>query len=160
MIDKPSYKPFDQELYNLCDIAKEKAVKAINSCNGYIAKVNPDPYGCDLIIYFNGRIVLYGEVAVIRRWDKEKFDDWVRLESRKFKYLTLDRTTLFIFFDNNQKNYCTIASTTFKKPYPEGSYLNTMATKYTDGEVFSQVLSSNPECIFNNMPKSLAEARK
>ena len=65
-------KPFSQKLYDRDDSAKDYVLRFFAERFGYVAYVNPDPYGIDLIIENErGRFEL--EVEVKRSWLGKNF---------------------------------------------------------------------------------------
>ncbi len=88
-------KPFDADLYNADDPAKEYVIEWLES-KGYQAEVNPDQYGIDLLTSRNGKKSGV-EVEVKHNWEGYKFPyRTVHISGRKLKFFQDDNNYLLM----------------------------------------------------------------
>jgi hypothetical protein len=88
-------KPFDADLYNADDPAKEYVIEWLES-KGYQAEVNPDQYGIDLLTSRNGKQSGV-EVEVKHNWQGYKFPyRTVHISGRKLKFFQDDNNFLLM----------------------------------------------------------------
>ena len=88
-------KPFDSDLYNADDPAKDYVIEWLTS-KGYTAEVNPDQYGIDLLTSRNGKQSGI-EVEVKHNWQGYKFPyRTVHISGRKLKFFQDDNNFLLM----------------------------------------------------------------
>jgi hypothetical protein len=88
-------KPFDADLYEANDPAKEYVIEWLES-KGYQAEVNPDKYGIDLLTSRNGKQSGV-EVEVKHNWQGYKFPyRTVHISGRKLKFFQDDNNFLLM----------------------------------------------------------------
>lgn len=92
-------KPFDQKLYDQDDNAKEIVIEWLRTFD-IIARVNPDPYGIDLLAY--GPKGSYDiEVEVKHNWKGQRFPfETVHFSARKTKFVTNSPNNIFIMLNH------------------------------------------------------------
>ena len=113
-------KPFDKDLYDKDDKAKDFVIQFFNERFHYKAYVNPDPYGIDVIIE-KGDMVYELEVEVKRSW-----------HGKSFPYKTLHYAYRKIKFANN----------------PEHVHFITLNSDWTYGIlVTGEVIASSPVIV-------------
>lgn len=94
-------KKFDQGLYDADDPAKEFVIAFFQTRYGYIAYVNPDPYGIDLIIE-NERGTFELEVEVKHGWKGTTFPyRSLHFAARKIKFAQNPDNVHFITLNHN-----------------------------------------------------------
>ena len=126
-------KPFDQELYDRDDAAKHLIIDYLARFN-IIARVNPDPYGIDLLADKDGEAYEI-EVEVKHNWSGEKFQfNSLHYSARKVKFLNPRANVKFITL-NHEWTHAAIV---------DGDVLLNCKTvekktKYTESESFIEV---------------------
>lgn len=130
-----TYKPFDKDLYDENDDAKELVIKWL-AANGIEARVNPDQYGIDLL----SKTKKY-EVEVKHNWTGAVFPyDEVHFPMRKLKFATEDAVFVML---NHERTHALLVPGNVIKFSPRV----TKSTKYTQNEKFIEVLVSKCEFV-------------
>jgi len=129
-------KPFDQDLYDADDAAKHVVIKYLAQHN-IIARVNPDPYGIDLLADRDGEPYEI-EVEVKHNWSGPSFPfSSLHYSSRKTKFLNPKANVKFITLNHEWTHagvvdgHDLLSSKTIEKK-----------TKYTETESFIEVPAS------------------
>jgi hypothetical protein len=100
-------KAFDQTLYADNDDAKNLIIELLDR-NGWSARVNPDPYGIDLLAA-NGTKNISVEVEVKHRWSGPEFPySTVQIPARKKKFAELADSQFVVI--NAERTHCLITS--------------------------------------------------
>lgn len=100
-------KDFSPELYADNDDAKHLVIELLNR-NSWQARVNPDPYGIDLIAV-NGTEEIVVEVEVKHRWSGSEFPySTVQIPARKKKFAELANSWFVVI--NAERTHCLVAS--------------------------------------------------
>ncbi len=126
-------KPFDQDLYDKDDNAKFVVIDYLSTL-GIQARVNPDPYGIDLLADWYGDAYEI-EVEVKHNWSGAEFPfDSLHYSARKVKFLNQNAHVRFITL-NNEWTHAAVVN---------GKDLLTCKivekkTKYTEQESFIEV---------------------
>ena len=125
-------KPFDLDLYNADDNAKELVIQWLKSY-GYIVDVNPDQYGIDLIGTDNTGRQIAVEVEVKHHWKGSHFPfRTVHVSARKQKFV---RPNAYLVMVNHDRTHVlTLDYETLSQ-----ARLVTKPTIYTTDEQFLQV---------------------
>jgi hypothetical protein len=125
-------KPFDLDLYNADDNAKELVIQWL-STYGYNMEVNPDTYGIDLIGTDNTGKHITVEVEVKHHWTGAHFPfRTVHVSARKQKFV---RPNAYLVMVNHERTHVlTLDYETLSQ-----ARLVTKPTIYTTDEQFLQV---------------------
>jgi len=128
-------KRFCKELYTTNDTLARTAGKKYWSSFNYTVEDNPDQYGADLIVN-TGWEEFYSEVEIKRVWSGPIFAyDTLQIPGRKKKFTELDKTCMFMVFNNEQTHAFICHSDTLKE-----SPLVEVPNKYVySGEMFYQI---------------------
>lgn len=122
-------KPFDSDLYDANDPAKEHVITWLES-KGYTAEVNPDQYGIDLLTSRNGKQSGV-EVEVKHNWQGYKFPyRTVHISGRKLKFFQDDNNYLLML------NSDWSAALSFAAEEIRNALIITKDTIYTKAEQF------------------------
>ena len=125
-------KPFDADLYNADDPAKEYVIEWLES-KGYQAQVNPDQYGIDLLTSRNGKQSGV-EVEVKHNWQGYKFPyRTVHISGRKLKFFQDDSNFLLML------NHDWSAALSFAAGEIRNAIMITKDTIYTKAEKFIEL---------------------
>lgn len=125
-------KPFDINLYNADDNAKELVIKWLHSY-GYSMEVNPDQYGIDLIGFDNSGKPITVEVEVKHHWTGPSFPfPTVHVSARKRKFIQPDAYLVMV---NHDRTHCL----TLNYEALSWARLVTKPTVYTTDEQFLEV---------------------
>ena len=125
-------KPFDADLYNADDPAKEYVIEWLES-KGYQAQVNPDQYGIDLLTSRNGKQSGV-EVEVKHNWEGYKFPyRTVHISGRKLKFFQDDNNFLLML------NHDWSAALSFAAGEIRNAIMITKDTIYTKAEKFLEL---------------------
>lgn len=125
-------KPFDLDLYNADDNAKELVIQWLKGY-GYIVDVNPDQYGIDLIGTDNTGKAIAVEVEVKHHWKGSHFPfRTVHVSARKQKFV---RPDAYLVMVNHERSHCL----TLNYEVLSKATLVTKPTVYTTDEQFLQV---------------------
>ncbi len=131
-------KPFDKELYEANDPAKEFVIAYFTERYGFLVYVNPDQYGIDLIVE-NERGTFELEVEVKHNWKGKRFPyQTVHFPARKLKFAKNPDNVHFIMLNDDWTYALLIDGPTFAK-----SEVITKDTFLTKNERFVSVLASN-----------------
>ena len=137
-------KAFDQSHYDQDDNAKYQLIDWLEKHNGFMAWVNEDQFGIDVLALKNGEQYDF-EVEVKHNWDSDSFPfDTVHWSARKLKFARPDRTNWFAMF-NNSRSRALFASGEVLLSCP----VVIKNTKYSQGEKFVEVPLAR--CIFRAM---------
>jgi hypothetical protein len=124
-------KPFDQDLFDADDNAKHQAIEYLET-QGLIMRVNPDPYGIDLIGELDGQPRSY-EIEVKRSWSGDHFQfHTVHIAARKIKFAKPEAR--FLMFNLERTHAFLITGDDVAR-----SPIITKSTKYTEAEDFISV---------------------
>jgi hypothetical protein len=124
-------KPFDQDLFDADDNAKHQAIEYLET-QGLIMRVNPDPYGIDLIGELDGEARSY-EIEVKRSWSGDQFQfHTVHIAARKIKFAKPEAR--FLMFNLERTHAFLITGDDVAR-----SPVITKSTKYTEAEDFISV---------------------
>lgn len=134
-------KPFDQKLYDQDDNAKEIVIEWLSTFD-IIARVNPDPYGIDLLAHGpNGNYDI--EVEVKHNWKGERFPfETVHFSARKTKFVTHLPNNIFVML-NHEWTYALIIT----GEVMQASKKIRKDTTYTKQEEFLQVQVSRGKVV-------------
>jgi hypothetical protein len=136
---KPISKPFDRNLYNADDSAKDIFVDWLRS-KYFEAEINPDQYGIDVLSNWCGDDTGV-EVEVKHNWRGAKFPySSVHFASRKYKFLEGTKHVRFVMFNHERTHILVVEGKEFNK-------LITKNTIYTDGESFFEIPVKNCKII-------------
>lgn len=125
-------KPFDINLYNADDNAKELVIKWLKGY-GYQVEVNPDQYGIDLIGFDNSGKPIAVEVEVKHHWTGPAFPfPTVHVSARKRKFISPDSYLVMV---NHERTHCL----TLNYEALSWARLVTKPTVYTTDEQFLEV---------------------
>jgi hypothetical protein len=106
-------KPFDKDLYDANDPAKEFVIKFFTERYGFLVYVNPDPYGIDLIVE-NERGTFELEVEVKHNWKGKRFPfQTVHFAARKLKFANKPENVHFIMLNSDWTYALLIDGVTF-----------------------------------------------
>lgn len=124
-------KPFDVELYDADDNAKYTIIEWLYN-NGFVAWVNPDKYGIDVLATRDGD--QYGfEVEVKHNWQGEKFPfRTVHFSARKQKFIGWNH----FFTMLNDDRTCVLV---VDEQALRSAEIVSKQTKYTSDELFIAV---------------------
>ncbi len=125
-------KPFDLDLYNADDNAKELVIQWLKGY-GYNVDVNPDQYGIDLIGEDNTGKAIAVEVEVKHHWKGSHFPfRTVHVSARKQKFIRPD--SYLVMVNHERTHVLTLNYETLSQ-----AKLVTKPTIYTTDEQFLQV---------------------
>lgn len=125
-------KPFDSDLYNADDPAKDYVIEWLTS-KGYKAEVNPDKYGIDVLTSRNGKQSGV-EVEVKHNWQGYKFPyRTVHISGRKLKFFQDDSNFLLML------NHDWSAALSFTAEEIRNATLIIKDTIYTKAEQFIEL---------------------
>ena len=127
-------KPFDRELYDRDDAAKEFVITYFTERYGFLVYVNPDQYGIDLIVE-NERGTFELEVEVKHNWKGKRFPfQSVHFAARKLKFAQHPDNVHFIMLNDDWTYALLIDGPTFAS-----SPIIRKDTIYTRNERFVEV---------------------
>jgi hypothetical protein len=128
-------KPFSPTLYAQNDDAKLLVIDYLKA-NGFLAKVNPDQYGIDLLarnIQTSQNYEL--EVEVKHNWKGPRFQfSTLHFPGRKLKFVKDSKTTVFFILNHERTHAYWVDGTVLSK-----SPVVTKDTIYTKNEQFIEV---------------------
>ena len=125
-------KPFNVDLYNTNDDAKELVIQVLQS-KGYRAWVNPDIYGIDIICQYANDPYTYHEVEVKHNWKGESFPfPTIHFPLRKLKFA--NARSYFVMLNHERTHMLIIPGIQLLK-----SPVITKSTIYTNDEKFIEV---------------------
>ena len=131
-------KPFDKDLYDANDPAKEFVIKFFTERYGFLVYVNPDPYGIDLIVE-NERGTFELEVEVKHNWKGKRFPfQTMHFAARKLKFAENPDNVHFIMLNSDWTYALLIDGITFSN-----SPIINKDTYLTKNERFVSVIASN-----------------
>lgn len=126
-------KPFDQTLYDADDSAKHLVIKWLRSRN-FVAFVNPDDYGIDLLARYNDMDYAF-EVEVKHNWRGFEFPyQTIHYSARKRKFVLPDIKTYFVTLNHERTRLLMVRSDDFMA----GKLVN-KDTIYTTSELFVEI---------------------
>jgi hypothetical protein len=141
-------KPFSPTLYAENDDAKNLVIDFLKA-NGFLAKVNPDQYGIDVLakhLDTNEKYEL--EVEVKHNWRGERFQyPTLHFPGRKQKFIKNSQQTVFFILNHERTHAYWVDGTVLSK-----SPIVTKDTIYTKNEQFIEVSLSNCKVIDLNNP--------
>ena len=139
-----SSKPFDQSHYDADDNAKHELIRWLEDRHGFMAWVNDDQFGIDVLAIKHGEDYEF-EVEVKHNWKGETFPfAAVHWSARKLKFAEESKRNWFVMF-NDERNRALFASGKTLLDCP----IVVKNTKYTQGEKFVEVPLGR--CIFRTM---------
>jgi hypothetical protein len=125
-------KPFSIDLYEKNDDAKELVVKMLED-KGYMAWVNDDPYGIDIVCQDEQGECKYHEVEVKHNWKGDVFPfKTVHIPARKLKFA--NARSYFVMFNHERSHLLMIPGIQLLN-----SPVITKSTIYTEDEEFVEV---------------------
>lgn len=137
-------KVFDQSHYDADDNAKHQLIDWLEKRHGYMAWVNEDQYGIDVLALKKGELFEF-EVEVKHNWKGDGFPfDTVHWSARKIKFAEPSERVWFVMF-NDERTQALFASGEVLLSSP----IVVKNTKYTNGEKFVAVPLAR--CIFRPM---------
>lgn len=140
-------KVFDQAHYDADDNAKFQLIDWLEKRNGFMAWVNDDQYGIDVLALRNGEQFEF-EVEVKHNWTDEAFPfDTVHWSARKLKFAKPSKLNWFAMF-NSKRTRALFVSGVVMLDCP----VVVKDTKYTQGEKFVAVPLGR--CILRDMRRS------
>lgn len=126
-------KPFDQELYDKDDNAKFVVIDYLATL-GIQARVNPDPYGIDLLADWFGDAYEI-EVEVKHNWSGAEFPfDSLHYSARKTKFLNPNAKVRFVTLNHEWTHAGIVTGDDLL-----ASKIVEKKTKYTEAESFLEV---------------------
>lgn len=126
-------KPFDKDLYDADDSAKYLVIEWLER-RGFVAFVNPDDYGIDILGRYNGMDYAF-EVEVKHNWRGFNFPfDTVHYSARKRKFVMAEGKTFFVTLNHERTRLLLINHNDFMA----GKLVN-KKTIYTDSEWFIEI---------------------
>lgn len=126
-------KPFDQNLYDADDPAKQQILDWLIS-QGFNGEINPNQYGIDIIGDWDGS-PWAAEVEVKHNWKDDYFPfKTVHFSARKLKFLEHPADICFIML-----NHARTTALIVRKPYLQSAIIVTKNTIYTTEEQFIEV---------------------
>jgi hypothetical protein len=132
----PIRKRFNRDLYNANDMPAKDKVKELLKDSGYKIVDNTKKTGIDLFLFKDGKHILSIETEIKRVWNSAEFPyESVNIPERKSKYLSLERPTVFVMFNNDLSSYLVIRGTDVEKS-PKREVPNKYVYK---GELFYQI---------------------
>jgi hypothetical protein len=136
---KPSTKKFSQKQYVLDDDAKIQLVNWLNN-NGYMAWINPDKFGIDVLAKKNNENYAF-EVEVKHNWKQPEFQyKEVHFAARKFKFLKAADNVMFVMFNHQRNKMLFVDAKHFTKIVSKN-------TKYTSNETFYEIPIENCDIV-------------
>ena len=125
-------KPFSIDLYEKNDDAKELVVKMLED-KGYMAWVNDDPYGIDIVCQDEQGECTYHEVEVKHNWKGDVFPfKTVHIPARKLKFA--NARSYFVLLNHERSHLLVIPGIQLLN-----SPVITKSTIYTEDEQFVEV---------------------
>ena len=125
-------KPFSIDLYDKNDDAKELVIKILED-KGYMAWVNDDPYGIDIVCQDDQGKCTYHEVEVKHNWKGDIFPfKTVHIPARKLKFA--HAKSYFVMFNHERSHMLVIPGIQLLN-----SPVITKSTIYTEDEEFVEV---------------------
>ena len=125
-------KPFSIDLYDKNDDAKDLVVKILEN-KGYMAWVNDDPYGIDVVCQDDQGKCTYHEVEVKHNWKGDVFPfKTVHIPARKLKFAHAE--SYFVMFNHERSHMLVIPGIQLLN-----SPVITKSTIYTEDEQFVEV---------------------
>ena len=138
-------KPFDQNLYDADDSAKDLLIDYLLDC-GVVCYINPDQYGIDILGRYEGTDYAF-EVEVKHNWRGFAFPfDSVHYSARKRKFVMPEGKTFFVTFNHERNRFLMVNHNDFMA----GKLVN-KKTIYTDSEWFVEIPISR--AIFRDIPE-------
>jgi len=126
-------KPFDQALYDSDDQAKHIVIDYLSTL-GLQARVNPDPYGIDLLADWFGKDFEI-EVEVKHNWSGRDFPfDSLHYSARKLKFLNAHAEVRFITLNHEWTHAAVVTGEDL-----QDCKIVKKKTKYTEDEKFIEV---------------------
>jgi len=109
-------RPFNKVTYDKYDlVAKNKTIELFKKLN-FDIKINPDPFGIDLLVYKNDEHIGYIEVECRENFYKLKDEyETIYIPYRKDKFLSLDKPVNYICWSSEFNQYYYINSKIIKK---------------------------------------------
>lgn len=142
-------KVFDKRHYDADDPAKHDLIDWLEE-RGFMAWVNDDQYGIDVLALRNGQQYEF-EVEVKHNWVGDGFPfDSVHWSARKLKFAQPSRLQWFVIFNDDRSQALFVSGDVFLS-----CDVVVKDTKYSQGERFVEVPLSR--CMFRRM--RLKEAR-
>lgn len=127
-------KPFDQALYDSDDNAKHDLIGWLERENGFMAWVNDDQFGIDVIAIKDGQQFEF-EVEVKHNWNSEGFPfDTAHWSARKLKFAMPSKFNWFVMFSASRESALFASGATILD-----CPIVTKDTKYTSAEKFVAV---------------------
>ena len=125
-------KPFSIDLYDKNDDAKELVIKILED-KKYIAWVNKDPYGIDIVCQDEQGKCTYHEVEVKHNWKGDVFPfKTVHIPARKLKFA--NALSYFVILNHERSHLLVIPGIQLLE-----SPVITKSTIYTEDEEFVEV---------------------
>lgn len=125
-------KPFSIDLYDKNDDAKDLVVKILEN-KGYMAWVNDDPYGIDVVCQDDQGKCTYHEVEVKHNWKGDVFPfKTVHIPARKLKFA--NALSYFVILNHERSHLLVIPGIQLLE-----SPVITKSTIYTEDEEFVEV---------------------
>ena len=125
-------KPFSIDLYDKNDDAKELVIKILED-KGYIAWVNEDPYGIDIVCQDEQGKCTYHEVEVKHNWKGDVFPfRTVHIPARKLKFA--NALSYFVILNHERSHLLVIPGIQLLE-----SPVISKSTIYTEDEEFVEV---------------------
>jgi len=145
------YKKFDKKLFEENDLlCRNKIKEIVKDFKNIVLEDNPKTRGVDIIIK-NDKDEIIGYMEVERKlvWKGDFKYDTVNFPSRKMKYCTLDKPTIFVMFNHDFSEYmCTSGEVV------RNSKMEMVRNKYvTFGEMFFKI--DLDKVNFNNIKVEL-----
>lgn len=134
-------KPFDQDLYDADDNAKHLVIEYLATL-GLQARVNPDPYGIDLLgDWFDKAYEI--EVEVKHNWSGSSFPfDTLHYSARKLKFLNAHAEVRFITLNHERTHAAIVTGEDLAS-----CKIVEKKTKYTEAEKFLEVPTSKVKWV-------------
>ena len=137
-------KVFSQEHYDADDNAKHELIEWLESRHGYMAWVNDDQYGIDVLAIKHGETYEF-EVEVKHNWTGDGFPfDSVHWSARKLKFAKDCKRNWFVMFSDDRTQALFVSGKTILD-----SPLVVKSTKYTTAEKFVEVPLAR--CMFRTI---------
>jgi hypothetical protein len=126
-------KAFDRALYDADDSAKHLVIKWLEARN-FVAFVNPDDYGIDLLARYNGLNYAF-EVEVKHNWKGAEFPyQTIHYSARKRKFISPDVKTYFVTLNHERTHLLLV----HQQDFMLGKLVN-KNTIYTTSEWFVEI---------------------
>ncbi len=134
-------KPFSQVIYNADDNAKHQIIEWLMD-QGFLAWVNPDDYGIDVLATRGGTEYAF-EVEVKHNWDTDVFPfSTVHFSARKKKFIAVNH---FFTMLNHARTIVLIVDA----PTLQAAPVVSKKTKYTEMEDFIEVRAM--DCVIRSL---------